>query len=178
MGCAVGRSTIDLADYLDLAEIVACKFCKNKNEIIKDTEQYSTALLELVKAHKEYDPSVNDDFRRFAYRFMDNGLKDRFRYNQRKKRKAVLEHLEQQDVAEPQKEDYKSIVETILSKSPQDTEQDLEDKIILRKIYLEGQKVTQLAEEYKVSRITIYNRINNCIRKIKFLYPDFALQNN
>ena len=67
---------INPSDFVFLAKVVAHKFRKKSRKVekIEDSEQYSVALLELVRAASIYDSSIHEDFSRFAFRAMCNGV--------------------------------------------------------------------------------------------------------
>ena len=173
---------IDIAKYTFLVKAIAHKFRKkfsNKFEKIEDTEGYSIAFLELVKAAAEYDPSINGDFSRYAFRVMKNGIIEAIRHRHRQKRTAEftkLTSLEWEEIEEKAQASPSSIpqdvYETLLGDHPDDTAQDRADKILLTEIYIQGKKIPLIAEKYGVSRVTVYSRLRRIIDKIRQRHSD------
>ena len=177
----VSREVIDPTKYIFLVEAIAHKFRKRfggKFEKIEDTEPYSIALMELVKAAAGYDPEVNEDFSRYAFRSMRNGIVEAIRHRNRQKRTAEfakLTTLEWQEL--PEKEvlsaDIPSdVYQTLMANHQDDTEQDHADKALLTEIYIQGKKIPFIAEKYGISRMTVYNRLRRIIGKIRQRHGD------
>ena len=168
---------IDPVDFIYLVKIVAFKFLKKtrKVEKIEDSEPYSVALLELVRAASKYDSSINGDFSRYAFRVMCNGVIQSFRRDKRQKRTAafkVLSDKEWREIAEKQSEDCREVLHLLLADSDEETVRDKQNKAILRRVYLEGQNISAVAEEYGITRMSVYNRLNCIIANIRNRHPD------
>lgn len=178
----VSREAIDPTKYFFLVEAIAHKFRKKfrgKFEKIEDTEPYSIASMELVKAAAGYDPEVNEDFSRYAFRAMRNGIIEAIRRQNRQKRTAEfsnLTNLEWQEL--PEKEQVLSVdipsdvYQTLMENHPDDSEQDRADKALLTEIYIQGKKIPFIAEKYGISRMTVYNRLRRIIGKIRQRHGD------
>lgn len=173
----VARKVIDPTKYIFLVEAIAHKFRKKfrgKFEKIEDTEPYSIASIELVKAAAGYDPEVNEDFSRYAFRAMRNGIIEAIRHHKRQKRTAKFEKLtdlEWQELPE-EKSDFsddipQEVYQTLMANHPDDTEQDRADKSLLMEIYIQGAKIPFIAEKYGITRMTVYNRLHRIIEKIR-----------
>ena len=163
---------IQIADYIFLAKVVAHKF-RRKVEKIEDTEAYSIACVELVKAAVSYNPTVQEDFSRYAYRAMLNGVIEHIRRRKAKKRTANFETISDKDFRNIP-EDLDTLPENLpvdllrtLLADIDDTEQDRSDKALLTEIYLGGTKIPVIAEKYGISRVTVYNRLRRILGKIR-----------
>lgn len=178
----VSREVIDPTKYIFLVEAIAHKFRKRfrgKFENIEDSEPYSIASMELVKAAAGYDPEVNEDFSRYAFRAMRNGIIEVIRHRNRQKRTAEFSKLTDLDWQEvPEKEQVLSadipsdVYQTLMANHPDDTEQDHADKALLTEIYIQGKKIPFIAEKYGISRVTVYNRLRRIIGKIRQRHGD------
>ena len=173
---------IDPTKYIFLVEVIAHKFRKKfggKFERIEDTEPYSIASLELVKAAASYNPRINEDFSRYAFRAMRNGIIESIRYRNRKKRTAEfykLTNVEWQEIPAEDESIPSNVMNADLNQvllDIEDSEQDRIDKAILAEIYLHGKKIPLVAEKYGITRMTVYNRIHRIIGKIRQRHPDF-----
>jgi RNA polymerase sigma factor (sigma-70 family) len=173
---------IIVEQYMFLVEIVAHKFRKkNIFENIQDSEAYSVASIELVKAAATYDPKVNPDFSRYAYRIMCNGVVAHFRYQNRKKR--IADHVymtdrewgelkEKKPLESSEFSGNKELILKLFENRPEDSHQDRLDKRLLLEIYINGKKIPVIAEQYGVSRVTVYNRIKRITNKIRQRHAD------
>lgn len=176
------NETIDLTKYTFLVKAIAHKFRKkfgNKFDKIEDTEAYSIAALELVKAAAEYDPSINEDFSRYAFRVMRNGIIEAIRHRNRQKRTAEFTKLTSLEWEEIEKKKdqtpsgaFQELHAVLLGDHPDDTAQDRADKILLNEIYIQGKKIPLIAEKYGISRVTVYSRIRRIIDKIRQRHKD------
>jgi RNA polymerase sigma factor (sigma-70 family) len=171
----VQAAPIKVADYLFLAAVIAHKFRnKKKYEKIEDSEPYSIACEELVKAAVGFDPAVQGDFSRYAYRAMLNGVIEHIRHKKAKKRTATFENISEKDFRSiPEKGEGTpdtlpvDLLKTLLADDGTDTEQDRDDKALLTEIYLAGKKIPVIAEQYGISRVTVYNRLRRILGKIR-----------
>jgi RNA polymerase sigma factor (sigma-70 family) len=173
---------IDVTKFMFLVEMVAHKFRK-KVEVIEDTEVYSIASLELVKAAKSFNPIVNTDFRRFAYKAMCNGVIEQIRFSKRKKRTVNLEPLtdkQWQTVPEHQQNPIfdEQLYKRLISSYSGESLQDKADKELLLEVYIHGKKIPIIAEEQGVTRATIYNRLNRIVAKIRKAHADLIAEEN
>jgi len=178
----VSRDAIDPAKYIFLVEAISHKFRKKFRgdfEQIEDTEQYSIASMELVKAAAGYDPEVGEDFARYAFRAMRNGIIEAIRHQNRQKRTAEfskLTDLEWQEL--PEKEPVLSndippdVYRTLMVNHPEDTDLDRADKALLTEIYIQGKKIPFIAEKYGITRMTVYNRLRRIIGKLRQRHGD------
>ena len=167
-------------DYIFLAEVIAHRFRqKNKRaENIKDTEAYSIACEELVKAAHSYDPDVNPDFSRYAFRLMRNGVIDSIRTKNTQKRSANFEAISDKEWDEVPAKGERSeglpveLLRMLLSDHPEDTDQDRGDKSLLMELYLREKNITVIAEQYGISRVTVYSRLRRIFGKIRQRHAD------
>lgn len=157
---------IHVADFLYLAESVARRFHDGK-ENIRDSEVYAVAYETLVCCVSGYNPEMGP-FENFAAQSMRNRVVQYLRRFKRRKRIANFVPLE--DIAERKEEiphqDTK-IIQTVLGEEGEDTQQDGEDKQLLREVYLLGVPVAALAQKLGVSRVTVYGRLKRIIGKIR-----------
>jgi len=178
----VSREAIDPTKYIFLVEAISHKFRNKfgrKFVKIEDTEQYSIASFELVKAAAAFDPEVNEDFSRYAYRAMRNGIIAAIRHRNRQKRTAEFDELTDLDWQElsakeqiPSTDIPPEVYQTLMDNHPEDTEQDFSDKAILTEIYIQGKRIPFIAEKYGISRVTVYNRLRRIIGKIRQRHND------
>lgn len=182
---SIESTNVDLTEYIFLVEVVARKFHKKFHgnfERIQDTELYSIASVELVKAAASYNPTINEDFGRYAFRVMRNGIIESIRYRNRQKRTAdfcKLNDLKWQEVPEkkqtlkvPAYETMQQICKKLIENQPEDTPQDRIDKTILSEVYVEGKNVSDVAKKNKITRVTVYNRLSRIIKKIQKQHSD------
>lgn len=160
---------IDPSTYMYVAKIVANKY-KFSQERVEDTEIYSVCLLELVKIASDYS---GEDFAKYAYCALRNAIIDHLRRNNRKKRKAKFEFIDEErwfslnrKIENLEELDFTEISSQILSTHPDDNEYDVEDKQLLKAVYIEGSKVADIAAMKKVSRQCIYSRIERICTKL------------
>lgn len=173
--------TIDPTKYIFLVKAISFKFnkrFKNNFERIEDSEVYSIASLELVKAAASYNPSVNEDFSRYAYRLMRNGIIQNIRYLNRQKRTAAFKDLTDSEWQELfEKRDQDAAIENIsyqdlIADCPDDTTQDREDKSLLIEVYIKKEKISSVAKKLGISRVTVYSRIQRILKKIRHKYSN------
>lgn len=172
------RIKVDPLDYLHIAEIVARKFCKHKEDI-KDSEIYGEACLALIKiANKGYNPAIRK-FSSLAFQCIENHLISYIRKKKAKKRTAKFENLDKEqwrEIKEISKQFNDTLPANLLDKflqiNTQDSEQDKIDKKLLKEVYLEKNKIGKIAAKYDVSRMTIYTWLNRIINKIRTENPD------
>lgn len=156
------REPIDTTKYIFLVEAIAHNFRRKfggKFERIEDTEPYSIASLELIKAAAAYNPDLNKDFSRYAFRAMRNGIIEAIRHRNRQKRTANFSELTNSEWEKvPEKNEVRSMsdfdIHQALENHPEDSEQDCDDKAILIEVYIHGNKLQSVAEKYGVSRMT------------------------
>lgn len=157
--------TIDPSEYVYLIKIVAHKF-RSKVEIIQDSDPYSIASIELLKAVETYDPKINEDFSRYAYKLMCNGVRNSLRYNKRQKRTAIFKDLSYSDwLGLPEKEHKDVLPENLLDKLTVGL--NAIDKKMLMDVFIHNKKIVDLAKEFKVSRIAVYDRLRKITKQIR-----------
>jgi RNA polymerase sigma factor (sigma-70 family) len=167
----IASPPVQVENYLYLAEIIARKFYRGR-ELIQDTELYSVACMELVSLVENYDPRLGE-FSRFAFRSLYNRLVGYIRYTNRKSRRAKLEALtdkQWQDVPDKHREEVPLPVEllpTLLQEYEDESAQDRQDKLLLKQVYLEGEKVAFVADRLGTSRMTVYTRLKRIIERIR-----------
>ena len=138
----VAPDPIDVSEYLYIAEIVARKFYRGR-ESIRDTELFATACLELSKCVQLYNPEIGP-FDRFAFRTIKFGLIDYLR--EQKPQPSQFQDWE--DVLDKDRPNYESLHQVINSLPDA-------DRKLISEVYLEGLPMTEIAEIYGVSRVTI-----------------------
>lgn len=162
---------IDPSDYLYLAAKVAYKFrSKNKFERIVDTEVYSIACEELIKAVNTYK-SDRGDFSRFAWRSMTNGILQRLRAQKRLKRSASFDEIDPDKWKNLERKDqgnaFEKILPLILKDYDGETLQERKDKQLVIDHYINGKRINLLAEANCITRQSVHNRINRCLARLK-----------
>lgn len=173
------KEPINIVDFLYLAEIVARKYYRGKDNI-RDTELFSIACQELVKCSEKYDLTIGP-FDRYAMRAMRNGIIQQIRLRNCKKRVAQFEPLTEQQWQDFPKENKEiefptGILETILKCHPEESEQDQADKELLKDVYLNLKQITEISEQLGVSRVTIYNRLKRILGKLRKKFEDVLCQ--
>jgi RNA polymerase sigma factor (sigma-70 family) len=164
---------LNVADYLPLVKAISRKFYRGK-ERIEDTEIYSVGCQSLVECLPAYD-QAKGTFDKFAYQAIKNGIIQFIRYNKRKKRNIAINSLSDyewnniKEVEETIEKAPEISSETIslLLKLDANTDQDKEDKKLLIDYYLNNMRISEISANLGVSKVTIYNRINRIIKKIK-----------
>ena len=167
---------INPADYLWLALKFAYKYKpKNSYEEIKDTEVYSIACEELIRAASLYKAN-RGDFTRFAWRSMMNGFLQFIRSQKRMKRSANFARLNDHDwhniPDRNEKDSIKEMLPLILRDTAKDSQQDKEDLQLVIDHYINGKQINVLADILKVTRVTVHSRIQRCFNKIKRKFND------
>ena len=163
--------SIDPEDYLHLALKIAYKYrSKHSYEEIKDTEVYSIACEELIRAAIAYKPE-RGDFSRYAWKIMTNGILQKMRHQKRKKRSASFAELTENQwnnvVTSEASVSHLHLLPILFKHDDQDTHQDREDKNLLIEHYINNKKINILAEVLDVTRMTIYKRMQRAIEKLK-----------
>lgn len=160
---------VDASQYLYLAEIVARKYYQGRKEEqkhIRDTELFSIACHELAKCSRRYDPIIGP-FDRFAMRAMRNGIIQSIRTKKMKKRVAEFDVLPNQEWIElPEKKEEQPLFNVedlprflnLLSSG---------DRKLIEDIYFANKSVAEIAEQLKVSRMTVYNRRDSILNKLR-----------
>lgn len=167
--CADPPITVDVSDYLYLAEIVARKYYCGKDEEqaqIRDTELFSVACQELVKCVQQYDPAIGP-FDRFAMRAIRNGIIQNLRLQKRKKRVAEFDPLTDADWSEVPERETDPILFRVEHLSQLLNILSSDDRKLIEDIYFANKSVAELAEKAGVSRVTIYNRRDAILRKLR-----------
>lgn len=162
---------INPADYLWLALKFAYKYKpKNCFEEIKDTEVYSIACEELIRAASLYKAD-RGEFTRFAWRSMMNGFLQFIRSQKRMKRSAHFSNLSDYDwrnIAERHDGNRMNDMLPLILKDTGDfSQQEKEDLQLVIDHYINGKQINVLADVLKVTRVTIHSRMQRCFGKIK-----------
>jgi len=153
-----GHEPVDVVVYLYLAEIVARKYYQGKDPI-RDTDVFSIACQELVKCSKKYNPTIGP-FDRFAMRSMRNAIIQNIRSEKRKKRMAKFDVFDDNSWSDIRNitaiiaDDRGNQVLNLLNKLSKN------DRRLVEEIYLKNKQVVDVADDLKVTRATIYNRID------------------
>jgi len=169
-------------DYMHLAEKFAYIFCLPQDRRnIKDSEFYSLACVWLCRAVKKYTHSKGD-FESYAGMTIRNGLISHIRYLNRKRRNKKSAHLadfQLDNLVDHSKSELDQhldeevntrLVDFVLKTHKKETDQDRDDKELMLDIYYRGKTVFDLAKEHSCTRMTIYNRIQRIVNKIRQWY--------
>jgi RNA polymerase sigma factor (sigma-70 family) len=174
MALATQTVSVDIVEYLYLAEVVARKYYRGKDRI-RDTDLFSVACQALVRCSQKYDPDLGP-FDRFAMRAMRNEIVQYIRLNNAKKRVVEFEVLEEKDwekVESSESEiEFSPSISELLADSPSESEEDRADKQLVKDVYLDNKQITDIAEQLNVSRVTIYNRLRKAVNKLRGKFDD------
>ena len=169
----ISSNVPNVANYLYLAKIVANRF-RNRNsfEKIEDTEEFSIACEELVHAASLWDSQTYPNFKTYAFRCMINGVIENIRYKKCKCRNTIHQNLSEKDWENIDSDKRiisvdNELVQSVLADDSRDTEQDREDKSLLVEVYLKQKKISTIADQLGLSRVSIYDRIKRIIGKLK-----------
>lgn len=165
-------------EHLGLAHAVASRFVRS-NERVQDTIEYSLACEALILASQNYDPQQGA-FSSVAYTAMTNKLIDHKRGQNRKKRKAEFEYLDEKQWAnridenqwEDQLADFPDFMGWLNKISWTDEEKD--DLEVLIAVKVKAEPITVIADRRGVSRPTIYQKLQRITDKIRDKYRDAA----
>lgn len=173
---SVDKAKPKAVDYMFLVEAISHKFRKNNREKIQDTEIYSVCCEELVKAIDAFNPILYSDPSRFIYRAMRNGIIEHLRFNKRKKRSAEIVELDREfDIpCQVQQFSASSLPEGILQTLLAGIDKD--DLRLLTDVYLNNKRISEVAEELKLTKMAVYNRIKKIVGKVRQLHPDLIEQ--
>lgn len=167
--CADPPITVDISNYLYLAEIVTRKYYHSQGKEqaqIRDTELFSIACQELVKCVQRYNSAIGP-FDRFAMRAIHNGIIQNLRLQKSKKRFVNFDHLTDVDWSELPECETDPILLKVGCVSQLLDSLSLDDRKLIEDIYFANKSVADLAEESGVTRMTIYNRRDAILRKFR-----------
>lgn len=158
-------------ENLGLAHKISTFYLTPKQRV-KDSDVYSVACIALIKAAKEYEPECGK-FSTYAWKVMENGIKDYLRSPQAKKRNLLFSNdWEEELVAPPTREDLTPLLEHILRDHPGESEADRFNKRLLQRVYLGEESVFQVSEDLKISREAVYQRLRRAIRLVQDANPE------
>lgn len=158
-------------DHLGLAHAVASQFVrKNERHCVRDSEEFAEACLALFRAANSYRGHV--PFSSYAWQVMRNAILDLHKMRSRQVKlqpldSAILENTVESTETALDPDCAAAMVYVLLENHDEESERDRSDKDLLKRVYLRGEKVLDLATELGVSHMTIYNRMNRAIEKIK-----------
>lgn len=158
-------------DNLGIARFVASKFVSKQERVcLEDTEEYSDALLGLVLAQQTYNPD-RGAFSTWAYNVCRNeiirGINKRKQY---KEDKSIVEETitveEPVEELEPKKElDLQKLKDYVDFLIKHGEKQQQKDMLFFKKVYFDGQKVVDLADN--CSRMAIYLRLDRAKKVLR-----------
>ena len=165
------EQVIDPADHINLATKIAYKFRpKHSYEKIEDTEVFSIACEELTRAAKSFHHD-RGDFARFAWRSMRNGILQKIRFQNRKRRKANFSLLDDKrwNNIEQLIQDNSCIqlLPNILQDHESETAQERENKQLVIDHYIHGKQINMMASALGITRRAIHDRIKKCLASLK-----------
>jgi RNA polymerase sigma factor (sigma-70 family) len=167
-----------LEDHVGLAHAVASQFVRsNEQDCVRDTEEFAEALLALHRAIEGYDPEYSTkSFSSYAWLSMRNAIIHLHRKNTRQIKTTSLDavgsNAATDDVTDPDPEVAAAMVHVLLVDHSEESDKDRSDKELLKRVYLKGERVVDLATEFGVSRVSIYNAMSRAIEKIKERHGD------
>jgi RNA polymerase sigma factor (sigma-70 family) len=155
-------------DNLGIARFVANKFVGKQGRFhLEDTEEYADALVGLVKAEQTYK-AEHGAFSTWACNICRNeiirGINKRKK--QPKEESIVEETVKAKDEVEPKKEldleKLKQHIDLLIEKGDKKQKKDM---LFFKKVYFEGQKVVDLANN--CSRMAIYLRLDRAKKTLR-----------
>ena len=167
----VENSPLNLEDYLYMVEAISSNFNREKVGNIRDSEIFSYLSYELVSCLTRFDPAKGS-FEKYLSSHLFNKAIDFLRSKKRKKLKCFIvpdDYSVIESICEEEKQSRIStdVLPKLLSKSPKDSDKDLKDRSLLLQHYLGGKTVLELSKRYKITRVSVYNRLKKCINKIR-----------
>jgi len=163
--------SISVEDHIGLALKCASRYVKNSIEV-RDSEEYSIALIGLWDAASTYDPHINDAFSTYAWKCMRNRILDSFKFNQRKKRNIPLvriSELDNLDFPEEQAEEKLPDLDfdKIFSCDDSEGEKHQRDKQMLKMRFLENKSWQEIGDCFDMTRAGARHCAFNAIEKIR-----------
>lgn len=122
---------------------------------MEDTEEYADGSIGLLSAAEKYDPNSKIHFSTYDYQCIDNAILSNLRKKQSKKRSSgPMQSLEDIEVAQPEPAfvgERENAVASILKNTVDDTEEDRFNRDILKRYFLEGMSLRQIAEQLGIT---------------------------
>lgn len=156
-----------LEDHLGLAHSIAKKFVKN-NERVQDSEEYAEACIALWQAIEKC--KIDKSWSSFAYKTITNRIVRHVKYSRRLKRNAIFDYSQDLDKISDRTTLNKidsSILETLLADDKTDNKFHKANNKLLRMVFLENKKPSELTQKLNCTRSAIYLRINKAIARIQ-----------
>jgi len=161
---------INPEDHLPLVFSIAKSFVKN--ELVKDSIEYSIGCEALLRACAGYNPEKKVEFSSYAHELISNSILQHLRHNKCQKRSASFENLCQEEwngivdefQIDLEEEDFLAWLKLSYSEWPEEDRQDFD---ILLAAKVKKQSVEELACQFGVTRPTIYSRIQRIADKLK-----------
>lgn len=163
---------INAEDHIGIVRMVAKRHWHSKpGEVLEDSEIYSDAMLGLCKAIQTYHSS-NGSFANWAVAVIENTLISLLRQKNRKFRKLVEFVADYDPVIETTNELPIELLDELLAVVPDESQPFLSERYqdnisLLKKYYLEKKSVGDLADEFQISRQSVYNRLEKVINQIR-----------
>lgn len=167
-GCL--ETALQASEGWQWAKDLSMGFCpRQEKRHLFDSEVFSVACERLVKAAHTHS-SDKGEFRHFALRCMRNGIVDYLRRFNRRRRLKMVAFGESQEVPAREEKGVETTeenIKAIMSPAIVESKRDEADREMMLDLYLRGKTVTQLMAKHKVSKQTVYNRIERIMEKIR-----------
>jgi RNA polymerase sigma factor (sigma-70 family) len=173
----------NIEKWLPLAKSVTAKYLGIPRAEAEYREEYSDALLGLWHAVQEYDPQRGFKFITFACYCIRREIRDgsKVRANQNKLNPTAINTSSDCDDSDDfirrightelvgEITDNKSIIkiDDLLAETAADTATEKRYKLVLRKHYLEGMAITEIAEEMSVSRQHVHQSVKDGLKMLR-----------
>lgn len=160
---------VSVEDNIGLALKCASKFV---DKDVKDSEEYSIALIGLWHAAETFDPLINATFSTYAWKCMRSRILDSYKFNSRKKRDVPLvriSELEGFDVPEEEVEnlmdDFPDLGEILNFDDSEEKNQ--RDKQMLKMRFLENKSWQEIGDCYDMTKAGARHCVFSLIDKIR-----------
>lgn len=162
----MSANLINPVEHLKLAYCVAKKFVRN--ELVKDSIEYSLACEALIKSANGYNPE-NGTFANFAVGNMKNEIKNYLRANKAKKRTTNYKEMTDSEWLQLSEENNEKdeFLLWLEQSSENWNEQEKKDLQIFLSHHVDKVQIQEIASQLGVSRQTIHNRLKQITNKIK-----------
>lgn len=167
-------SSINIQDHIGLAYTIARRYAP-KGIPVRDSDQFSDALLGLVNASTSFNCEKHCKFSTFAYTCIVNQIRHCWRDRNKRINADYIEELEETELEKvfyENKEDPQISLEECLEDHVDDTDMDRENKSILRSHYLDGKTWQEIGDENSKTKVWAFQRGRAAIDLIRRRFFD------
>jgi len=157
-------------EHIGLARDIALRYTPRHQEV-EDTEQYSDALLGLLKACRSYTSSLGFTFATWATKCINNEIWLGYRKRSRQSPATCVEAGVLENCECPEACHWQAL-DILFDPHPDDTAADLRNKEALRRHYLEGDTWQEIGSGMGVTRNRAYQYGQEAIDLLRTRYPD------